>query len=189
MVQPITSNRYKLPRGYSSYIAVPYFGGYYTPWNGYNNGANSPGAVILGAVTSISIASVPPNSSVMTFTDSIGREYSFQFLYPATLPGNNVVAVDLPNGGASTAAQVTTALLAALQSPQTDSDGDPVSFPWVADQTGADEIQVSWTVNGNEQDITTPDGISRETVSSTSLSLSSVLPGAVGPIRATLPVG
>jgi hypothetical protein len=173
MVQPITSNRYKLPRGYSSYIAVPYFGGYYTPWNGYNNGANSPGAVILGAVTSISIASVPPNSSVMTFTDSIGREYSFQFLYPATLPGNNVVAVDLPNGGASTAAQVTTALLAALQSPQTDSD----------------EIQVSWTVNGNEQDITTPDGISRETVSSTSLNLSSVLPGAVGPIRATLPVG
>lgn len=189
MAVPIVTNRYKLPAGYDSYIAVPHYGGYYTPWNGYNNGANSPASVILGASTAISIASVPPNSSIMTFTDSIGREFVLQFCYPATLPGLNAVPVNLPNGGASTAAQVTAALLAAMQSPQLDAEGDSVSFPWVALQTGATDITVNWAVAGNEQDVTTPDGISRETISSSTVSLSSVLPGAVGPIRACMPVG
>src|SRR6478735_2215624 len=110
---PTQSNRYPFPGGYRGYVA--FSGGAYAPWNGYNNGANAPNNIYLGAVLQIVSSGVPTDRQIMQIFGPDEKPYNFQFLYAATA-GNSPESIEvrLPASGASTAAQTMAALLAVL---------------------------------------------------------------------------
>ncbi len=145
---PISNNRYPFPFGYRGYVA--FSGGAYIPWNGYNNGSNAPNNTVLGAVVQIVTSGVPTDTQSLSITGPDGKVYQFQFLYAATagtVPG--AITVRLPASGASTAAQVMTALLAILSLTQaTTQGGTVIPFPWSAQTINATTTRINWLING-----------------------------------------
>lgn len=180
---PIVSNRLSLPPGYAKYASV------YTPWNGYSNGINSPAAVIIGSILDISASGAPADLSSFTIHNPGASEesYQFQFVYNGSVQTQGI-GIPLPNSGASTAAQVITAIATVMnQVSGTDIDNNVIPFPWTIDQVTATELRVEWKVNGNSTSFAFPTGITITTESQPSFSVGSLVPGSLGKLGAALP--
>jgi hypothetical protein len=139
----ITRNSYRFPRGY----AKSRFPTTYIPWNGAVN-SPSPGRSRLGATQVFNIASVPADLSTFILNTPDGRSFTFQFVYNASVQTLGI-KIPLPLSGASTAAQVQTAMAAVLGAGSgTPIGGSPVVFPWVYNITGAAQFRIDWSVGG-----------------------------------------
>jgi hypothetical protein len=165
MAAPVQNNRYPFPSGYRGYVA--FSSGAYTPWNGYNNGANAPNNTFLGAVLQFVASGVPTDGQVMTLFGPDGVTYKFQFLYNSTAGSDpNAVIVRLTASGSSTAAQVMTAMLAVLSLSQAFTEGGAlVRFPWVAQSINSTTSRINWTANGLFVSAVAPSNIAIVTVS------------------------
>ncbi len=135
---------YGFPTGYNNAKYPPPF----RPWNGAFY--PSPARQVQGASQELVIASVPADLSTLIITAPNGAQYIFQFVYNASVqnaPGS--IKVPLPASGASTAAQVTTALTAVLQSVMPlNLAGQPVLLPWVAISGLPTHVTLNYTVPG-----------------------------------------
>lgn len=193
MAVPIKSNQYKFPAGYRGYVAF-LGGGAYVPWNGYNNGVNSPNAAILGAVVQFVATGVPTDLQVMTIFGPDGKAYKFQFLYNGTA-GNtpDAISVPLPNSGASTAAQVMTALTTILNTPAPFNQANvPVPLPWVAQTINSTTTRINLTIPGNVTSTVAPANItitvpSQQSVGKTGIGAAMAMPASLGKAGAFLP--
>lgn len=173
---PVSNNRYSFPSGYRGYVA--FSGGAYAPWNGYNNGANTPSSSIIGAVLQFLTTGVPTDSQTLTFIGPDGKLYSFQFLYNATGESNPLaITVRLTASGSSTAAQVMTALLAILALPQAITQGGVlVKFPWTSQAVNATTSRLNFNQNGNVSASVTPANMTVTTIAQPTIGQTGISP-------------
>lgn len=187
----VASNRYKFPAGYSNAKYPTATNPHNTPeapWNGAI--LPSPGLSKRGAAQQLAIASVPADLSTLIVTAPNGAQYKFQFVYNASVqnsPGS--IKVPLPNSGASTAAQVTTALTAVLQlNPALTLEGAQVFFPWQAISGDATHVTLNYTVDGAAVAIGgTQATITVSFTSDAAFTLGATVPGKFGEAYAYLP--
>ncbi len=159
----------------------------FTPWNGSLNGF-SPARKLRGGSQVLAIASVPADLSTLILNAPNGQSFLFQFVYNASVQTLGI-KVPLPLSGASTAAQVTTALntvLAAIGG--TPLAGSFIGFPWQAIQGDATHVTINWTQGGA---LVAPTGTQATiTVSGTVVAafvLGAIVPAKTGPVYAFLP--
>ncbi len=187
----VASNRYKFPAGYANAKYPTATNPHNTPYNPWNGASlPSPGLSKRGASQQLAIASVPADLSTLIVTAPNGAQYKFQFVYNASVqnsPGS--IAVPLPASGASTAAQVTTALTAVLQlAPATTLEGVKVFFPWQAISGDATHVTLNYTVDGAGNALGgTQVTITQSFLSPAVFTLGPTVPGKAGQVFAVLP--
>jgi hypothetical protein len=189
---PIANNRYPFPSGYRGYVA--FSPSVYVPWNGYENGANTPSSSIIGAVLQVVASGAPTDKQSLIIIGADGLPYQFQFLYAGT-PGDQPTAfeVPLPNSGASTAAQVIAALLAVVSLAEgTDQNGDIRQFNWVAQPINATTLRLNSTMNGTTSPSLDPanmvtTSVAQQTFGQTGVSPAKSVCAGVGGMGAFLP--
>ena len=180
---PISRNRIRLPVGYRSgssslRSSIP---GYALPKVG-------PGRNILGATQNFTVASVPADLSTLIVNAPDGKAYTFQFVYNTSVQTLGI-KIPLPLSGASTAAQVATAVLGVVGlSGGTPISGPAVIYPWVTATPVSAHFELDYTVNGAAG---APTGTQATiTVVTTAPNLNgstSVLPGMFGKAFTLLP--
>lgn len=145
--------------------------------------------VILGATQTLSVASVPADLSTLILNAPNGRAYTFQFVYNASVQTLGI-KVPLPAGGASTAAQVNTALQAVLNSGQAldITSGLLTTLPFSATITAAAATEVDYNVPGAPGAISgTQATITNSISTAQSISSAPIVPARIGPVAALMP--
>lgn len=150
MSAAIVNNRLKFPPGYRQ-MAYPTR---YKPYNGFLSAAR-PDSIAVAVAQLFNIASVPADLStfILHAPNGIGGGgntgfFSFQFVYNASVQTTGI-KIPLPLSGATTAAQVQTAIKAVLsQAFGTPLVGGGFALPWIYNQTGAAAFRIDWTVPG-----------------------------------------
>jgi hypothetical protein len=160
---PLKTNRYAFPFGYRIGVPQP---SSYVPWNGYLNGYNSPQADILGPVLQFVTSAAPADLSTMTVTGYDGKVYLFQFVYNASVQTLGI-KIPLPASGASTAAQVMTAIVGVLsQGSGVTIGGQTVYFPWNFQTINATTSRLNWNVPGVPGATASPAGVAITVIAS-----------------------
>lgn len=175
MASPV-KRRYPFPAGYRTYSQPSG----YKPWNNAANSA-SPARTLLGATQLYNIASVPADLSTFVLNAPNGQSYTFQFVYNASVQTLGI-KIPLPLSGASTAAQVQTAIAGVLVlAGGTTIGGTFVSFPWTYATTGAAQFRINWTVAGATALATgTQVTITAGAVAQSVFAFSAVVPATIG---------
>jgi hypothetical protein len=178
----ITSNDYRLPTGYQSGVLNKYR----SSVAGYSI-LRTQNRAVLGATQILNVASVPADLSTLILNPPSGPSLTFQFVYNASVQTLGI-KVPLPASGGSTAAQVTTALLAVLQvGSGTPLAGTLTRFPFVALTNTATRIEIKWLVNGTAQAITgTQATITVFATTAPAVAVDIGLPGMFGKCKAIL---
>ena len=189
MATSVITNRYHFPPGYRRVAQNDVPGKYYSPYNGFFSAPGlNPTQNQFGAEMVITAAGVPADLSLMTVRAPNGREYVFQFVYNASVQ-NAGIKIPLPNSGASTAAQVSAAILAVLAAGSGTPFGSSIAltFPWVATASSATANKVSFNVAGASVAGTYPANISEGSVVQGGFGQAVSNPGRSGFIGAFLP--
>lgn len=187
----IITNRYKRPPGY--YVGVspllPDALARPSPWNGYTNGVNSPGAGIFGTVGVLHGVIGGPPTDGQTLQISAGDQtFQFEYLYPPSLPSLGRIGIDLPAGALSTQAQVAAQTAAVLGAGSgVDSDGVTHYFPWEASVLASISVQIELTIHGSVNADVLPAGLSFSIASTETAVVGTCTPASLGGRPATLP--
>lgn len=184
MAQPIITNRYKLPPGYSAPRTL--FGTFYqTPWNGFLSGYNSPGAVIFGEVDLLQFLLMPNDGDVFSLVGPNGVLYEFQFIDASVW----ITGIKIDISGTTSPDEVITRMLQVMQEPSAlDVDGNRVYFHWVASEAGLGVLALEWNVAGSVTNPLFPSSIIfLVTNAFGSSNCGFVASGRVGSLPATLP--
>lgn len=184
MAQPVITNRYKLPPGYSAPRSL--FGTFYQiPWNGFLSGYNSPGAVIFGEVDFLQILLMPNDGDLFSFTGPNGVLYEFQFIDASTW----TTGIKIDISGLVSPDEVITRMLQVIQEPSAlDVTGNRVFFHWVATDAGGGTLALEWNIAGNVTNVFTPASmLFFVTNPYGSTNAGFVVTGRVGALVATLP--
>jgi len=178
MSAAITRNRYKLPPGYHRWTAP----GKYAPYSG-SSAVPSPARVKNGASQLYTIASVPADLSTFILNPPNGQAgYKFQFIYTPGTADLLTIPILLAAGGASTAAQVQTAMAAVLGA----IGGTPLTqafeyFPWKYATVAAAQFRIDWTIDGTAVAATgTQATITPGAVTVPFFTLGPIIPGSSG---------
>lgn len=143
MSATVVTNRYGLPRGYSHWT----FPGKYVPFSG-SSSSPSPARVKQGKTQTFTVNAVPADLSTFILVSPNGAFYTFQFVYNGSIPTVGIT-VPLPAGGASTAAQVQTAIAGVLGlTGGTPVGGSFTSFPWSYTTVSAAVFRINWAQDG-----------------------------------------
>ncbi len=175
MAANIITNRYGFPPGYRTAVFKPY-----SVWNGFVGSLNGPGATFQGAVISITASAAPADLSLLDITGPDGKLYTFQFVYAASALTHGI-KIPLPASGASTAAQVMTAIngVVGLAS-GVDFGGATVIYPWVRQGVSAVVSLLNFTSGGPVTSFSAPAGIGIAAVSQGGFTSIGVAPAKVG---------
>lgn len=178
MSAPIKVNHYKSPYPNAAYANPGLLA--YKQWNGWFSG---PETVRLGATQIYNVASVPADLSTFILNTPDGRAVTFQFVYNASVQTQGI-KIALPLSGASTAAQVNTAILAAMSvAVATAFGGVAVPLPFNAVQTGAAQFRIDWKVGGTTNVATgTQATITAGAVVQSTIGLAQAVPARCGKI-------
>lgn len=182
MSAPIKSNHMVSPYPNAKYANPGLLA--YKQWNGWFSG---PETVRLGATQIYNVGSVPADLSTFILNTPDGRAITFQFVYNASVQTQGI-KIALPLSGASTAAQVNTAILAAMApAVATAFGGVAVPLPFNAVQTGAAQFRIDWKVGGTINLATgTQATITAGATALSSIGLSQAVPGRAGKVNAFL---
>jgi hypothetical protein len=156
----------------------------YNPWNNSKIAA-SPARVKVGAIQVFNVGSAPADLSTFILNAPNGQSYTFQFAYAGSIPTTGIT-VRLPNSGASTAAQVLTAIAGVLALAGGQNVGGAFqAFPWAYATTGATQFQVQWQMAGVTKAATgTTFGvaITAGAVTAWTFGFQTIVPGNAGPV-------
>ncbi len=177
MAVPVKSNTYKRPYNFFPLVnaVIGYSKNYFK--------------AILGASQTLAVASVPADLSTLILTAPNGQAYRFQFVYNASVQTLGI-KVPLPASGASTAAQVNTALQAVLNAGQAldFSTGLLVTLPWAASIVASASTEVDYTIPGAPGAIGgTQATITNPTSAAQSIGVGPIVPARIGPVSALMP--
>lgn len=187
----IITNRYKRPPGYYVGVSplVPDAVARPLPWNGYTNGANSPGAGMFGTIGLLAADVGGPPTDGQTLSISAGDAvFLFEILYPPSLATGGRIGIDLPAGGASTQAQVAAAIAGVLGAGSgVDSDGVTHYFPWEAAVVASTSVQIGLTIHGSIGAPILPAGLAFSVAQAETAVVGTCTPASLGGRPATMP--